>query len=125
MNKTNLQLRKVLLRMFKLGKSAKEISETTGIKIRTVYNYLKIFKTEGETKVLLEPPKNTRIPSPKIAILKEYVRNNPFAFNKEAAVALQTHKNNIQRWKQNLGLTRKKAKTSYKEADPDLKKILS
>lgn len=125
MNKTSLDLRKVLIRMNKLGKTPQEISQNTGIKIRTVYGYLRILKTQGEEKVLSQPSKNTRQPPPKLTQLKEYIQDNPFAFNKEIAVALQTHKNNIQRWRQKLGLFRKKSKTTYKESSPELKKSLN
>jgi hypothetical protein len=110
--------------MHKSGKKPPEISEVTGIKIRTVYSYLKILETQGEEKVLLQPPKNTRQPPPKLMKLKDYIEENPFAFNKEIAIVLQTHKNNIQRWRHKLSLMRKKAKTTYKEADTELKKSL-
>ncbi len=99
MNKTNLELRKILIRMRKQGKKPIEISETTGIKLRTVYNYLQILDKQGEGRVLKQPPKNTRKPPDKLLKLEQYIQENPSAFNREIAVALGTHKNNIQRWR--------------------------
>ena len=122
MNKTNIQLRTVLIRLHKLGKTAEEIVEATGIKIRTVYNYLKILTEEGEDKVLIEPAKNTRKPIQGLITLKQYIKENPFAFNKEIAEVLGSSKSSIQRWRQKLGVNRKKAKTTYKEASVELKK---
>jgi transposase len=108
--------------MYKLGKTVAEINEITGIKIRTIYNHIKTLKERGEGKLLSNPPKNTRKPPAKLVKLKEYIQENPFTFNKEVAIALKTNKTNIQRWRKKLGLTRKKAKTTYKESDEELKK---
>lgn len=118
MNKTKIEYRKVFLRMCKLGKSAKEICEVIGVKIRTIYNWKNITQEE----LLKEPNKSTRVPTFDINALKEYIEENPFAFNKEIAIVFGKDKNTIQSWRRKLGFKRKKAKTSYKEASEELKK---
>ena len=71
MNKTNLELRKILIRMHKMGKSVAEISKITEIKIRTVYNYLK--NQKNDENILSDPPKNTRKPSLELDKLQKYI----------------------------------------------------
>jgi Transposase len=120
MNKTNIELRKVYLRMKKLGSSAVLIAAATGVKIRNVYNWDKL----SEEELLVEPNKNTRKPTFDIEALKQYITDNPFAFNKEIGKVFGKHKNTIQYWRSKLGFKRKKAKTTYREADSELKKTL-
>jgi Transposase len=120
MNKTDIELRKVYLRMKKLGSSAVSIAAATGVKIRSVYNWGKLTDEE----ILHEPDKNTRKPSFDIEALKKYITDNPFAFNKEVGEVFGKHENTIQYWRSKLGFKRKKAKTTYREADQELKKTL-
>ena len=106
--------------MQKAGKSVSETAQTLGIKRQTVYNWQKL----NESNLLIEPSKNTRKPPPKLEEFKKYVeeQEHAFEFNKEIATAFNTTKSTIQRWRQRLDFTRKKAKTTYKEADSELKK---
>ena len=104
--------------MQKVGKSVSEIAQTLGVKRQTVYNWQKL----DESNLLVEPSKNTRKPPPKLEEFKKYVEEHAFEFNKEIAPVFNTSKSSIQRWRQRLDFTRKKAKTSYKESDEDLKK---
>jgi Transposase len=120
MNKTDIELRKVYLRMKKLGSSAVEIAAATGVKIRNVYNWDKL----SEEELLVEPNKSTRKPTFDIEALKQYITDNPFAFNIEIGKVFRKHKNTIQYWRSKLGFKRKKAKTTYREADDELKKTL-
>jgi len=120
MNRKNNLIREIFLRMQKAGKSVSETAQTLGIKRQTVYNWQKL----NESNLLIEPSKNTRKPPPKLEEFKKYVeeQEHAFEFNKEIATAFNTTKSTIQRWRQRLDFTRKKAKTTYKEADSELKK---
>jgi hypothetical protein len=106
--------------MKKLGSSAVLIAATTGVKIRNIYNWDKL----SEEELLVEPNKNTRKPTFDIEALKQYITENPFAFNKEISKVFGKHENTIQYWRSKLGFKRKKAKTTYREADDELKKTL-
>jgi transposase len=121
MNRTDNQTRKVFQRMNKAGSSAMAISAAIGKNIQTIYNLRKI----SDDKLLLEPNKSTRKPSFDVAALKKYITDNPFAFNKEIGLVFGKSKNTIQKWRHRLGFRRKKAKTTYKEADKELKKTLN
>jgi transposase len=118
MNRISNDLRKAFFRMQKMGKKVTEIAQILGVKRQTIHKWKKI----DENQLLIEPSKNTRKPPFQLGGLKEYIQKNPFAFNKEVAIILKTNKTNIQRWRKKLGLTRKITKTSYKEADLELKK---
>ena len=118
MNKTNIELRKVYLRMKKLGSSDTSIADATGIKIRNFRNWNKL----TEEELLHQPDKNTRKPTFDTRKLKQYIIDNPFAFNKEVAIVFNVTKSTIQRWRSKLDFRRKKAKTTYQEADIELKK---
>jgi transposase len=118
MNKTKIEYRRVFLRMHKLGKSAKEIAAVTGIKLRNIYNWKKL----TEEELLREPDKNTRKPTFDIKKLQEHFEAHPFDFNKEIGLIFSKNKNTIQKWRHKLGFKRKKAKTTYKESDENLKK---
>jgi hypothetical protein len=120
MNKTDIELRKVYLRMKKLGSSAVSIAAATGVKIRNIYNWDKL----SDEELLVEPNKSANKPSFDIEALKQYINDNPFAFNKEIGKVFGKHKNTIQYWRSKLGFKRKKAKTTYREADSELKKTL-
>jgi hypothetical protein len=123
MNKTSLDLRKVLIRMYNNSKSANEISIATGIKIRTVYDYLNILKQEdGEGIVLRNPKPNIQPPSVDLEKLKQYYKSNPFAFDRETGKVFGVAKSTIGKWRNKLGLKRKKAKTRYRESDIESKK---
>ncbi len=123
MRRINSELRKVFIRMNKTGRSAKEISETIGVKIRTIFNWKQIVsKQNGERLLLTEPPKNTRKPLLDLIKLKQHIIDNPFAFNKEIAVVFGVKKSTIHKWRHRLGFKRKKAKTTHREADQELKK---
>jgi transposase len=125
MNKTSLDLRRVLIRMSDNSKSAKEISEATGIKLRTTQNYLHILKkTNGKDLVLTNPNPNTRIPSIDLEKLKQFYQDNPFAFDKEVGKVFGVSKSTVGKWRNKLGLKRKKAKTIYRESNDESKKNL-
>ena len=112
--------------MNKSGRSAKEISEITEIKIRTIFNWKQIVSKEnGEALLLIEPSKSTRETELDLNKLKQYIEDNPFAFNKEIAIVFSVTKSTIQRWRIRLGFKRKKAKTTYREASLESKKTLS
>ena len=118
MNRTDNQTRKVFLRMNKAGLSAVSIAAAIGRSIQTVYNLQKV----EENKLLLEPDKNTRKPTFNLGDLKKHIEDNPFEFNKEVGLVFKKSKSTIQRWRSKLGFRRKKAKTTYKEANDELKK---
>jgi transposase len=118
MNRTSLDLRQVFLRLNEAKKPVVEIAAIIGVSRQTIYNWRKIEKE----KLLTEPSKTTVKPSFDISELKDYIIANPFAFNKEIAVVFGKSKNTIQKWRSRMGFKRKKAKTSYKEADLELKK---
>lgn len=118
MNRTDNQTRKVFQRMNKSGSSAVSIAAAIGRSIQTVYNLRKI----GEEQLLLEPSKNARKPTFDLDSLKNYITDKPFEFNKEVGLVFKKSKSTIQRWRSKLGFKRKKAKTTYKESDENLKK---
>lgn len=118
MNRNSNEIRQVFLRLYKANKSISEIAQILGLTRQTIYNWKKL----EESKLLTIPSLNTRKPPAKLQELNEYIKQNPFAFNKEIAKELNTSKSSIQRWRQRLNISRKKAKTTYKESDIELKK---
>lgn len=121
MNRTSNDIRQVFLRLHKSGKSVIEISQILGVSRQTIYDWIK----QSESKLLKVPNPNTQKPTPKLSELDAYIKKHPFAFNKEIAQALQMSRSAVQRWRKKLGYSRKKAKTTYKESNPELKKTLS
>jgi transposase len=118
MNRTDNSTRKVFQRMSKMGSSAVEIAKAIGKTRQTVYN----LKKQDEDKLLIEPSKNTRKPTFDVEALKQHFTDNKFAFNKEIGKVFSKGKSTIHRWRNKLGFKRKKAKTTYKESDDELKK---
>ena len=118
MNRKNNSVREIFLRMQESGKKVTDIAQTLGVTRQTIYDWKKL----DENKLFTEPPKNTSKPPPQLEELRKYIEDNPFAFNKEIAPVFNKTKSTIQRWRQKLGFRRKKAKTTYKEANPELKK---
>jgi transposase len=118
MNRNNNQIREIFLRMQKAGKSVIEIAQTLGVKRQTIYNW----KALKEEELLKEPSKTTRETKLDLVKFKEYLEKNPFAFHREVAEVFGMKKSAAHKWRKKLGLTRKKAKTTYKESDEELKK---
>jgi predicted transcriptional regulator len=118
MNRTDNSTRKVFQRMNKAGSSAVDIAKAIGRTRQTVYNLRKL---DGE-KLLTEPNKNTRKPTFDVIALKSHIANSPFQFYHETGSVFGKGKSTIQRWSVKLGFSRKKARTTYREADQDLKK---
>jgi transposase len=111
MNKTDIELRKVYLRMKNLGKPIVEIHQATGVNLKTLYSW----KNFTEEQLLSEPSKSTRKPTFDIEVLQQHFQDNPLSFNKEVAEVIGKTKSTIQRWRHKLGFTRKKVKTTYKD----------
>ena len=107
--------------MNKAGFSAVLIAAAIGRNIQTVYNLRKV----ESVKLLVEPDKNTRKPTFDLDELKKHITDKPFAFNKEVGLVFKKSKSTIQRWRSRLGFKRKKAKTTYKEANVELKKTFN
>ena len=118
MYRTDNQTRKVFQRMNNAGSSAVAIAAAIGTSTQTVYNLRKL----GDNQLLKESSKNTRKPTFDLDKLKKYIVDNPFAFNKEIAIVFDKDTNTIQKWRHRLGFRRKKAKTTYKEANDEFKK---
>ena len=111
--------------MNSLDKKVSDIAKSVGLSIRTIYNWKALIKKDGgEEELLSEPPSNTRKPTFKVIDLKSRIEQNPFEFNKELAIVFGKSESTIQRWRHKLGFKRKKAKTTYREANPELKKTL-
>jgi transposase len=104
--------------MVKMGSSTTEIAKAIGKSRQTVYN----LKKQDDDKLLLVPSKNTRKPTFDVEVLKQYFTDNKFAFNKEIGKVFGKSKSTIHRWRNKLGFKRKKAKTTYKESNDELKK---
>lgn len=121
MNKTDIELRKVYLRMRDSGKSTKEISVATGVFESTIRNW----KNFTEEQLLFEPDKSTRKPSIDLDKLQQYLNKNPFAFHREVALVFNCSIKTIHKWKTYLGFTRKKVKTTYRESDESKKNYSS
>ena len=110
--------------MNKFEKSVIEIAGVIGVKRQTTHNWKKLLKQpNGQEILLLEPPKSTRKPSFDIDELQAYIEQNPFAFDKEIGLIFGKGKSTIHKWRKRLNFKRKKAKTTYKEAASELKKI--
>lgn len=121
MNRVNNTLRDVFQRMNNSGSSITAIAVAIGKTTQTVRNLKKI-----ETGKLFElPSKSTRKPTFDVEALKKHIEDNPFDFDRERGKVFGKHKTTIQRWRSKLGFKRKKAKTTYREADEDLKKTLN
>jgi transposase len=121
MNKSSKDLRQVFLRMNKAGFSAVEIAKVIGKSRQTVHNWRNI----DEAKLLSDPNPNTQKSSIDLVKFKQYIEDNPFAFNRELATEFNSAIKTVHKWKHRLGFNRKKAKTTYKEADDELKKTLN
>lgn len=120
MNRTDNQTRKVFQRMNKAGSSAVSIAAAIGRSIQTVYNLRKV----EDDKLLIQPSFNTRKPTFDLDQLKKHITQKPFEFNTEVGLVFKKSKSTIQRWRSKLGFKRKKAKTTYKESNDELKKTL-
>ena len=118
MYRTDNQTRKVFQRMNNTGSSAVAIAAAIGTSTQTVYNLRKL----DDNQLLKESSKNTRKPTIDLDKLKKYIVDNPFAFNKEIALIFNKDTNTIQKWRYRLGFRRKKARTTYKESNNELKK---
>jgi Transposase len=118
MNKSSKDLRNVFLRMNKSGSSAVDIAKVIGKTRQTVYNWRKL----EEDKLLQDGVTNTQKPSIDLAVFKDYVEKNPFAFNHELATEFNRAIKTVHKWKTRLGFTRKKARTTYGESSEELKK---
>ena len=118
MNRTDNQTRKVFQRMNKAGSSAAAIAIAIGKTKQTVHNLRKL----SDEELFAEPNQSNGKPTFDVIKLKQYITDNPFEFNKEVAIVFGVKKSTIQRWRHRLGFKRKKVKTTYKEANQDLKK---
>jgi transposase len=118
MNITDNSTRLVFQRMNNSGYSAVDIAKAIGKTRQTVYNLRKI----KDDELLIKPDKNTRKPTFDIDALKKHITDKPYDFNKEVGLVFGKSKSTIQRWRVKLGFSRKKARTTYKESDQDLKK---
>lgn len=118
MNKSSKDLRLVFQRMNKAGLSAVEIADAIGKTRQTVYNWRKI----DDVKLFIEPEKNTRKPSIDLVEFKKYIEDNPFVFNRELAKRFNCGLKTAHKWRHRLGFKRKKAKTTYRESNEELKK---
>lgn len=118
MNRTDNSTRLVFQRMNKAGSSAVEIAKAIGKTTQTVRNLRKL----DDDKLLIEPSKNTRKPSLDLVALKQHFTDNKFDYNSEVAKVFGKGKSTIQKWRSKLGFKRKKARTTYREADEILKK---
>jgi hypothetical protein len=121
MNRTDNSTRLVFQRMNKASSSAVAIAAAIGRSRQTVYNLRKI----ESDKLLVEPNKNTRKPTFDVDALKQHITDKPFEFNKEVGLVFKKGKSTIHRWRYKLGFKRKKARTTYREADSELKKTLN
>ena len=120
MNKSSKDLRQVFLRMNKAGLSAVAIAATIGTSRQTVYNW----RNTLEDKLLVDINYSTRKPSIDLVEFKKYIEENPFVFNRELAAKFKRGIKTVHKWRHKLGFKRKKAKTTYKEANDELKKTL-
>ena len=118
MNKSSKDLRQVFLRMNKAGLSAVAIAATIGLSRQTVYNW----RNTLEDKLLVDISHSTRKPSIDLVEFKKYIEDNPFVFNRELAAKFKRGIKTVHKWRHKLGFKRKKAKTTYKEANDELKK---
>ena len=118
MNKSSKDLRQVFLRMNKAGLSAVAIAATIGLSRQTVYNW----RNTLEDKLLVDISYSTRKPSIDLVEFKKYIEDNPFVFNRELAAKFKRGIKTVHKWRHKLGFKRKKAKTTYKEANDELKK---
>lgn len=118
MNISSKDLRQVFLRMNKAGSSAVAIAKVIGKSRQTVHKWRNI----DEVKLMSEPDPITRKPSIDLNEFKKYIEDNPFVFNRELAIKFKRGIKTVHKWKYRLGFRRKKAKTTYREANEDLKK---
>ena len=118
MNRKNNTIREIFQRMHKMGKKVAEIAQILGIKRQTIYAWKKF----SEASLMLESGKKTRQTKLDLVKFQEYLEENPTKFNREIGEVFGIKKSAAHKWKKRLGFTRKKAKTSYKEADLALKK---
>jgi transposase len=120
MYRTDNSTRQVFQRMHRAGKSTREIATAIGRTVQTVNSLKKL----SDEELFTEPNKSTRTPSFDIEKLRQYITDNPFAYNTEIGRVFNKGKSTIHRWRHRLGFKRKKAKTTYKESDVELKKTL-
>lgn len=112
------------MKFHKAGKTSREISELLSVTVQTINNWKRSLINQSEDW-LMEVRIGKGFPS-KISddiYLKEFT-NFPTAFNREIAVKLGVSTSTVIYHRRLLKFSNKKATTTYKESDPELKKTL-
>ena len=99
------ELRKKALDSLRRGYSKKQVNEMFGLGINTLKSWEKLEKETGSLEKRPLDRKPTKIDRNE---LRNYVNENPFATNKEAALHFNCDESAIRRAKTSIKITRKK-----------------
>lgn len=121
MSRINNELRKVFLRLYKQGKTPIEVATSIGVTRQTITNWIRLLSSKGE-EFFFETRYNSKKSKLDLVKLREVFKDNPTKFNWEIAKQFYCSYNLIRYFRKKWGLTNKKARTTYKESDPALKK---
>lgn len=124
MARTNNEIRKIFLRLNNQNKKPIEIANILGLARQTITNWKARIKNKPESQLLEIGNKGGKPSKLDIEALKVEFESNRFGLNREIAQKFGVSKSLIQYFRQRLGYTKKVANTTYKEADPELKKTL-
>ena len=122
MSRTSNDLRKVFLNLYKKGSKPIEIASILNVTRQTVTNWIRRIKLNSEENFFnIYKPKGRPL-TINIDELKKEFEINRTAYNREIADKFNSNDSTIAYWRHKLGYSKKKARTTYKESNPELKK---
>jgi transposase len=120
MSRTSNDLRKVFLNLYKKGSKPIEIANILNVTRQTVTNWIRRIKLNSEENFFdIYKPKGRPL-TINIDELKKEFETNRTAYNREIADKFNSNDSTIAYWRHKLGYSKKKARTTYKESNPDI-----
>jgi len=114
----SIDLRRKAVEMVNEKRTPEQVSRLLGLGYNTVRQWYNKLKKTGnlENAPLERAPKKINPVE-----LERYIEENPLALDIEVAKKFNVSPSTIRYWYRKLDITRKKAQTTYKEADEELK----
>lgn len=125
MSRASNEKRSIFLTLFREKQKPIRIATILGVTRQTITNWIRSIKKSGEGEIMINKRALVTIKAGSkfdLEALRIEFDNNPFGFNHEIGAKFGMSKTVVQRYRQKFGYSRKVAKKSYKEADPELKK---
>ena len=121
MSRASNELRNVFFKLYKNGQKPKEIADIIGVTRQTVTNWIRKLKVSDE-KTLLVIKQNRNPPRFDLELFEKTCIERPFLLNRELGAIFGFNATTAGKYRKRLNFSRKKARTVYKESDPELKK---